>query len=119
MREVEDVLGKPKLLEEVRKTVYAEYSFDNVLIIYSIENKIIEAIIFSRSSETKTPVFITDKGISFYSTEEDVLRSYGSPRKVKIEQDNRKIYYEGIIFNFRKNKLHSILIQDKAENKFL
>lgn len=119
MPEVEKVLGKPTKLEEVKDTIYADYFIKDILIIFSTETKMVEAIIFSRSSESKNPLFRTDKGISFFSNEEDVLRIYGEPKKINVEKNDRKLYYKGIIFNFRNNQLHAILIQDKTENKFL
>jgi ABC-type antimicrobial peptide transport system permease subunit len=117
--EVEEVLGKLDKYDEVNDLIFVNYQAYDLLIVSFIKTKKIGAIYFSFTPDRKKTVLKTDKGISLHSTEDDVIRSYGKPKKITETQKGRNLYYEGIRFTFRKKNLFQILIQDKAKEEFL
>jgi hypothetical protein len=117
LSEAENILGKPDKSSEVATTIFTDYDPYDVTFVGSTETNKITAIyiVFWRAS--KTARLKTDKDIGINSTEEDVLKSYGEPVKIKETQVSRTLYYKGISFEFRRFGLFVILVQDKKEIK--
>ena len=119
LERVGELLGKPTRFGRGGNVIFASYAFENILYCYLAETKRLGAIYFSYSIDRKAGHTIsllkTGKGITWTSTQDDVLRLYGSPKKVRVSSPDRVLYYDRMQFRFRHQKLFSICTHDGGD----
>ena len=103
--DVEKTLGAPDFSEDLSGVTHLDYYTYEVSVFIDTETKRVISIGVVLSNEAKSANLKTDKGIDRDSTEEDVLRLYGEPKKIKEGANSRTFYYEGIWFVFKNKKL--------------
>ncbi|CAK6694720.1 hypothetical protein BBFGKLBO_01700 [Synechococcus sp. CBW1107] len=116
--DVEAALGAPDNVREFDDAVFHDYSSHGIQVNYKKRNMHVDAIFFF-NNQSVSPGFEpfdggTDKGITWISTEEDVLAAYGAPvNDYKGDEGGvkvRRMAYSAIDFMFEDGRLVRIAV---------
>ena len=113
--QVDEILGKPTRQSPVGDMIFADYAWSSVLFVYVSDTHRLGAIYFDNRTTLKDKnalLFRTDAGISWNSTEDDVVRAYGTPLKIKASTNRRRLIYRAMQFLFIKNRLTAVCVND-------
>ncbi|MGF6398333.1 hypothetical protein ABH905_001999 [Pseudomonas frederiksbergensis] len=109
---VENILGEGELCGTYKSVYFKNYIGSGIQISYSNKEKKIQAIFFLNKphgyEKFSTAPFITDKHIDWNSTADIIIRAYGKPIRDYIDDNRRRIVFDGIDFRWESDRLVSI-----------
>lgn len=108
--DIEELVGDGDEGSRFEDVYFVEYPKVGVQVSYSRSRNTVHVIFLYNRGLQDAPTVVTDKGITWNSTEEDVLSAYGKPVKDYSDDSKswRRLEYPGIDFKFDRGRLGRI-----------